>query len=137
MAKARVKWLEGMTYMGTDADGRGTLMSGDNGPGVSPMQMLLLGLGSCSSIDVVMILQKQRQQIIDVDIEIDGERGEEAPRPYKKIHMHYTLVGRDLDPSKVERALKLSTEKYCGVHGTLSAIADITYDYDIREPNDT
>lgn len=132
MAKTTVKWIDGMNYVGTDADGRGMLLSGSDGPGVSPMQALLLGLGSCASIDVVLILQKQRLQLDDIQVELDGERGEEAPRPYKKIHMHFILVGDALPEDKVERAIRLSTEKYCGAFGTLSGAADITWDYEIR-----
>lgn len=134
MAPARVKWIDGMNFVGTDGDGRGMLISGSKGPGVSPMQALLLGLGSCASVDVIMILQKQRLQLDDVEVEIDGTRGEEAPRPYKKIHMHFKLIGTDLPANKVERAIQLSTEKYCGAFGTLSASADITWDYEVLTP---
>jgi len=137
MAKARVKRIEGMSYMATDTDGNGIIISGDNSPGVSPMQTLLLGLGSCSTIDVVMILEKGRQQLDDIEVEIEGKRAEELPRPYETIHMHYTLKGKNLDTKKVERALELSTEKYCGVHATLSGVAKITYDYKIIETGES
>jgi putative redox protein len=138
MGKARVKWIDGMNYVGTDADGRGMLLSGSsNGPGVSPMQALLLGLGSCASIDVVMILQKQRLNLQDVEVEIEGERGEDAPRPFKKIHMHFIVIGEALPEDKVQRAISLSTEKYCGAFGTLSASADITWDFEIQDTSAT
>lgn len=137
MGKARVKWIDGMNYMGVDADGRGMLLSGSgDGPGVSPMQALLLGLGSCASIDVVMILQKQRLALDDVQVEVEGERGEEAPRPYKKIHMHFMVSGKALPEDKVVRAITLSTEKYCGAFGTLSASAEITWDYTITDTSE-
>ncbi len=131
---ARVKWIEDKTYLGIDANGRAALMSGGGeGPGVSPMQMLLLGLGGCSMVDVINILQKQRQPVEDVEVLLDGRRGEEWPRPWKTIHMHYVITGRGLDPAKVERAITLSVEKYCGVHATLSGVAQITHDFEIRE----
>lgn len=136
MAKARVKRIEGMNYLGIDADGRGALISGSSGPGVSPMQMLLLGLASCSSVDVALILEKQRLQLDDLEVEIEGTRDEEAPRPYKTIHMHFILTGSQLEPKKVERAIQLSTEKYCGAHGTLRGVADISWDYEIRNPQE-
>jgi putative redox protein len=134
MSKARVKWVEEKTFLGIDVNGRSAVMSASgDGPGVSPMQMLLLGLGGCSIYDVINILQKQRQPLLDVEIEIDGQRGEEGARPWQTIHMHFVVTGRGLDPSKVERAIDLSVEKYCGAHATLSGVAQITHDYEIRE----
>ena len=134
MSKTRVKWVEEKTYLGIDAHGRAALMSANSdGPGVSPMQMLLLGLGGCSTVDVVSILKKQRQPLEDVEIEFDAERGEEGARPWKTIHMHYVITGDGLDPRKVERAIALSVEKYCGAYATLATVATITHDYEIRD----
>lgn len=133
MSKTRVKWVEEKTYMGIDIHGQAALMSGGgDGPGASPMQMLLFGLGGCSIVDVVGILQKQRQPLEDVEIVFDAERGDEGARPWKTIHMHYIVTGAGLDPRKVERAIELSVEKYCGAHATLSGVADITHDFEIR-----
>jgi putative redox protein len=134
MTKARVKWVEEKTFLGIDINGKSAVMSASgDGPGISPMQMLLLGLGGCSIYDVINILQKQRQPLLDVEIEIDGQRGEEGARPWQTIHMHFVVTGRGLDPNKVERAIDLSVEKYCGAHATLSGVAQITHDYEIRE----
>ena len=134
VATTRVKWIEEKTYLGTDVHGRAALMSaGSDGPGVSPMQMLLLGLGGCTMYDVVNILQKQRQDLDDVQIELEAERSEEGARPWGKIHMHYIVIGRDIDPAKVERAINLSVEKYCGAHATLEGTAHITHDFEVRE----
>ncbi len=133
MAATRVKWIEGNTLLGTDVNGKAALMSGGgNGPGVSPMQMLLLGLGGCSVLDVIGILQKQRQPLTDLEIEIVGQRAEALPRPWETIHMHYIAIGDGLDPKKVERAIQLSVEKYCGAHATLAGVAQITHDFEIR-----
>lgn len=130
---ARVKWIEGNTYLGTDVNGRAAVMTGGaDGPGVSPMQMLLLGLGGCTMVDVISILQKQRQPLTDLEIEIDGQRAAELPRPWETIHLHYIVTGAGLDPHKVERAIDLSVEKYCGAHATLSGVAKITHDFEIR-----
>jgi putative redox protein len=132
MARTRVKWIEHKTFLGTGSNGNAALMtSGDEGPGVSPMQMLLLGLGGCASVDVVDILRKQRQPLQGLEVAVEGERGEEAPRPWQTIHMHFMVSGEGLDPAKVERAINLSVEKYCGVHATLSGIAHITHDFEI------
>jgi putative redox protein len=133
MTSARVKWIEGMTMLGIDGNGRSVVMSSSDGPGVSPMQMLLLGLGGCSMIDVVGILQKQREPLQDIEVVVDGERGAEYPKPWQTMHMHYIVTGAGLDAHKVERAINLSVEKYCGVHATLSGVAKITHDFEIRD----
>ena len=130
---ARVKWVEGNTFLGIDVNGKAALMTGGgDGPGVSPMQMLLLGLGGCSMVDVVSILQKQRQPLAEIEIEIDGQRATALPRPWETIHLHYIVTGRGLDPKKVERAIELSVEKYCGAHATLAGVAKITHDFELR-----
>lgn len=134
MSKALVKWIDGMNFVGIDADGRGTLISGGEGPGISPMQMLLLGLGSCASIDIVLILKKQHQAIEDIQVEVEGQRAANPPRPYENIHLHFLIKGTDLDSHKVERAIQLSTEKYCGVHATLMGVANITWDFEVTDP---
>ncbi|MEZ4726537.1 MAG: OsmC family protein [Caldilineaceae bacterium] len=132
---ARVKWIEGNTFLGIDVNGKAAVMSGGgDGPGVSPMQMLLLGLGGCSMVDVVSILQKQRQPLVDVEIQIDAKRADDLPRPWETIHLHYIVTGAGLDPNKVARAINLSVEKYCGAHATLSGVAKITHDFEIRMP---
>jgi len=96
------------------------------------MQMLLLGLGGCTAMDIVDILQKQHQPLEDVCVEISGERGEEWPKPWRTIHIHYVLTGAGLDPNKVERAIDLSVNKYCGAHATLVGVATITHDHELR-----
>ena len=130
--KARVKWVEERIFLGIDANGKSTVMSLPEGPGVGPMQMLLLGLGGCSMMDVAMILEKQRQPFAGLEVEIDGVRSEEAQRPWKDIHMHFIVTGDGVDSAKVERAIVLSVEKYCGAYATLSGTATITHDFEVR-----
>jgi putative redox protein len=132
MSTARVKLIEGKTFLGVDAYGHATLISTNDGPGVSPMQMLLMGVGGCSAIDVVDILRKQRQPLEGLEIEITGERGEEYPKPWTSMHIHYIAYGANLDPHKVERAIELSVEKYCGAHATVAGVAKMSHDYEIR-----
>lgn len=135
MVAANVKWVGGSNYLGLDGNNRAALMSsGGDGPGVSPMQMLLLGLGGCTMVDMISILQKQRKYIEGVEIVLEGERGAEWPKPWETIHMRYIITGAGLDPDRVKRAIKLSKEKYCGASATLSGVAKITYDFEIREP---
>jgi putative redox protein len=131
----RVKWIEGRAFLGVASNGATAVMAGGaDSHSVSPMQMLLLGLGGCSGIDVVDILRKQRQPFTGVEVLVEGERGDEAPRPWTKIHMHFVVTGDGLDPDKVKRAIDLGIEKYCGAHATLKGVAAITHDFEIRSP---
>ncbi len=132
----RVKWIEEKSFLGVGSNNRAVLMSSSDGPGVSPMQMLLLGLGGCASIDIVDILRKQRQPFEGLEVEVSGARGEELPKPWSEMHMHFIVTGA-VEPAKLERAIALSVEKYCGVHATLCGIATITWDYEVRPSSAT
>ncbi|TNE64301.1 MAG: OsmC family protein [Alphaproteobacteria bacterium] len=134
---ARVKWAGDMTFIGESPSGHAVVMdagasSGGLDHGIRPMEMLLLGMGGCSSIDVVMILKKARQKITDCWVELDAERADDHPKVFKKIHAHFVLTGQDLDKKHVERAIQLSMEKYCSASAQLAALATITTDYEIR-----
>lgn len=100
--------------------------------GLSPMQLLLAGIGGCSAIDVISILEKQKQKLTDLKVEIDGDKQklDAGYSEYKTIHMHFILSG-DLNPKKVERALELSITKYCSVSKALEKGSEISYDYKI------
>lgn len=133
MARTRVKWIEEKTFLGVGSNGHAALMSsGNDGPGVSPMQMLLLGLGGCASVDIVEILRKQRQPLEGVEVIVEGERSEEGARPWSTIHMHFVVSGDGMDEAKVARAIELSVLKYCGVHATLAGVAQITHDFTLQ-----
>jgi putative redox protein len=97
------------------------------------MQLLLLGLGGCASIDVVDISQKQRQPLASLEVIIDGERGEGVPAPWGQIHMHFIAAGAGLNDDKLERAIALGLEKYCGAYATLAGVANITWDYEVTD----
>lgn len=102
---------------------------GGHNKGMRPMQLLLSALGSCSAIDIISILRKQKQVIESFDIEVDGDRepvGIEGYSLFKTIEVNFILKG-NLDKDKVERAVKLSMEKYCSVTKTLEPTAKITY----------
>lgn len=100
--------------------------------GISPMQLLLAGIGGCSAIDVISILEKQKQPLEDLKVEVDGDRQHTkiGYSEFKTIHLKFVLKG-DLDPKKVERALKLSITKYCSVSKALEKGSDISYEYKI------
>lgn len=133
MASTRVKWIENKTFLGVGSNNNTVVMSsGDDGLGVGPMQMLLLGLGGCASIDVVAIMNKQRQPLAGLEVLIEGERSSEGARPWRAINMRFIVTGDNLDAAKVQRAVDLSVEKYCGVHATLSGVATITHSVEIH-----
>lgn len=136
--KVRVKWVEGSRFVGESGSGHAVVMEGlapegKTSIGISPMEMLLLGVGGCTSIDVVTILQKAREKVTDCVVEIEGERADEIPKVYKRIHVHYTVTGHGLKPSAVEHAIKLSAEKYCSATIMLAATAKVTHDFEIVE----
>ena len=92
-----------------------------------------MGAGGCSAIDVVHILRKARQDLVDCVVELEAERAAEDPKVFTRIHLHYVVTGRGLNPAQVERAIKLSKEKYCSATIMLAKTAEITSDYEIRE----
>ena len=136
--KARVKLIEGVSFSGQSESGHTVVMDGppDSGGknlGVRPMEMLLLGLGGCSAFDVVHILRKGRQQVTDCIADIDAERAPTDPKVFTKIHVHFTVAGKALDPKRVEQAVKLSAEKYCSASIMLGKTAAITHDFEVVE----
>lgn len=136
--KARVKWVENVCFMAESESGHAVVMDGapDIGGknlGPRPMEMLLMGTGGCTSVDVIMILQKSRQDVVDCEVEIDAERATDHPKVFTRIHMHFTVKGRGLKPEMVERAIKLSAEKYCSASIILGKTAEMTHDFEIVE----
>jgi putative redox protein len=112
-----------------DMDGSPEIGGQDQGP--RPMQVLLMALGGCSSMDVLSILKKMRQEVQDYKVVIDGEREDGAiPSVFRKIHVHFILKG-NLDPEKVKQAIALSMDKYCSVSAMLQHDAEITHDFEI------
>ncbi|MET1256301.1 OsmC family protein [Aliikangiella maris] len=130
--KVTTQWQNDLVFKGETADGHQILMDSD-GKHASPMQMVLLAIGGCSSIDVVMILQRARQDITDCHCEITGDRAETIPKVFEKIHAHYTVKGRNLNQEQVKRACNLSMEKYCSVSLMLKGKVEVTYSVDIIE----
>lgn len=136
--KARVKLLEDVCFVGQSESGHSVVMdgapeAGGKNLGVRPMEMLLMGLGGCSAFDVVMILRKSRQQVTDCVADLDATRAESDPKVFTKIHVHFTVTGKSLDPKRVEQAVKLSAEKYCSASIMLGKTAELTHDFSIRE----
>jgi putative redox protein len=134
--KARVKWVEEVTFLGEAASGHAVVMdgppeSGGRNLGIRPMEMLLLGMGGCTAFDVVMILKKARQVVTDCVVEMQAERAATDPRVFTRIHVHFVVTGSGLSDKQVARAVELSAEKYCSASIMLSKSVDITHGYEI------
>ena len=99
----------------------------------SPMELLLLALGSCTGVDVVSILRKRREQVNGYRVEVRGERRGEHPRSYSKLEVHHIVTGRNISERSVEKAIKLSEEQYCSVAATLRPAAEIVSTFEIIE----
>lgn len=132
-----VKWIDGVSFVGESETGHAVVMDGapENGgrnTGMRPMEMLLIGMGGCTSFDVVAILKKARQPIVNCVAEIDAVRAEEIPKVFTKIHVHFVVTGDNLNETQVERAVKLSAEKYCSASIMLSKSVEITYDFEVK-----
>jgi len=136
--KARLKLIENVCLLGEADSGHGIVIDGapeigGRNLGTRPMELVLIGLGGCSAMDVLSILKKQRQTVTDFMIEAQAQRREEEPKVFTEIHLHYIIKGRGLKENHVKRALELSTQKYCSVSAMLDKTAKITYDYEMIE----
>tara|TARA_Y100001934_G_scaffold227171_1_gene272827 strand:+ start:2765 stop:3169 length:405 start_codon:yes stop_codon:yes gene_type:complete len=132
-----IKWKGGVSFLGESGNGHSVLMDGapeigGRGLGLRPMEMLLMGAGGCTALDVVMILKKGRQEIFDCVVDIEADRSKTEPKVFTRIHYHFILTGKNLKPQKVERAINLSAEKYCSASIMLGKTAHISHDYEIR-----
>ena len=134
-----VKWAGEAAYEATSGSGHTVRMDGpeDHGgtnSGPRPMETLLMGVGGCSSFDVVHILKKSRQTVTGCVARIDAERADEVPAVFTKIHLHFEVSGENLKESVVKRAVSLSAEKYCSASIMLGkAGVEITHSYEIVE----
>jgi putative redox protein len=95
------------------------------------MELVLIGTGGCSAYDVVSILEKGREPIEDVVVELDADRAEGTPAVFTRIHMHFIVTGRGVNPVKVERAIQLSVEKYCSASAMMAKTAEVTHDFEV------
>lgn len=136
--KARVKWVQDVMFVGESGSGHSVVMdgapeAGGRNLGVRPMEMLLLGLAGCSGFDVVLILKRGREKVTDCVVEVDADRAETDPKIFTNIRMRYIVTGRSLDRAKVERAVKLSEEKYCSASAVIGKTAQISSTIEIVE----
>jgi len=136
--ECKINWLasSGMAFMAET--GTGHILNMDGAPEAGgrnlaprPMELMLAGAGGCTAFDVVLILQRSRQNISACEVSLQAERAETDPKVFTKINLHFTVKGKDLDPSKVERAINLSHDKYCSASAMLGKTAEITHSFEI------
>lgn len=136
--RARVQLVEGMTFVAESGSGHAVVVDaspdvGGRNLGARPMELVLMGTGTCSAIDVVHILRKARQAITGCTIDLEADRAEDDPKVFTRIRFHYVVTGKGLAETQVERAIKLSKQKYCSATAILAKTAQIEWDYEIRE----
>lgn len=136
--RARIKWKDGMSFLGESGSGHAVLMdgppeAGGRNLGPRPMEMVLMGAGGCAAFDVILILKKGRQAVSDCVVEIEAQRATEDPKVFTHIHFHFILTGKNLKPQQIERAISLSAEKYCSASIMLGKMAEMTHDFEILE----
>ncbi len=136
MAEAKVTLVQDMQFNGQATSGHTLTMdaddaSGGHNAGFRPMELLLVGFGGCSGMDVISILRKKRQNVSGLEINVKGEKTEDYPKIYKEVHIEYVVKGKGIDKEAVERAIHLSLDKYCSVGATLAKSGTITHSYKI------
>lgn len=130
-----------MAFKATAGSGHTLMMDanpqhGGNNRGFSPMELLLVGLGGCTGMDVIAILRKMRQEVDDYQIEVEGTRRDEHPQVYTDIRVVHVLRGQNLDPAKVARAVELSATRYCSASAMLSMAAKVDHTFRLEDLND-
>lgn len=131
--KARIKWVEGVSFVAETGSGHALVVdgapeAGGRNLGPRPMELFLAGAAACTAFDVVWILRKARQAVSDCVVEAEGERAPKDPKVFTRIHLTYRVAGKGLKAAQVERAVKLSKEKYCSATLMLSKSAEITFE---------
>lgn len=136
--KTRITWLEDMTYVARSPSGHALVLDGPpelggHNLGPRPMEMVLMGMGGCTAVDVVHILRKARQDLRGCELQVEAERADSDPKVFTRIRVHFILTGKDLSAKHVERAMELSAEKYCSASIMLGKTARISHTFEIRE----
>jgi putative redox protein len=133
--EATVSWVNNLTFLGRSGSGHVVVFDADRDSNTAPtpMEMLLMSAGACSSVDVVGILQKARQQVQHCEVQLSAERAETVPKVFTKLHLHFVVTGTDVSEKQVERAVKLSAEKYCSVSIMLAQSVKVTHSFSIKQ----
>jgi len=138
MVEAKVTLVDNMQFEGSSSSGHMLTMdadddSGGHNKGFRPMELLLVGFGGCSGMDVISILRKKRQNVTGLEMNVKGKKADSYPHVYTDVHIEYVVKGKGVEKEAVERAINLSLEKYCSVGATLAKAGKITHSYRIIE----
>lgn len=136
--KATLKWVDGFQFVGESKSGHAIVIDGSKSAGaagtaMTPMELLLVGVGGCAGMDVISILQKKKQDVHGLSIVVNGKTAQEYPKRYTEIDIEFIVSGKDIEESAVKRAIDLSMEKYCSVKATLEGSATFTFSYKIEQ----
>jgi len=134
--KVKIRQIDGIALAGAGDTNHWVGMDGPeefggHAAGSRPIELLLMSLGGCTGMDVISILKKKRVKLDDFRIEIDADRAEEHPRVFTAINLHFIFIGKGIRPKDVERAIELSSTKYCPASAMLRKSVKITHDYEI------
>ena len=136
MVSAKVTYVKGMQFVGDSSSGHAVVMDSDSSAGghdtgPRPMEMLLIGAGGCSGMDVISILKKKRQHVTGFEIQVKGKKAEDFPKKFTEITLEFIIRGKNISEEAVKRSIELSMNKYCSVKATLEGTAKIKYSYKI------
>lgn len=136
MSEAKITYVDGLQFVAAATSGHAVVMDGDvevggRDTGPRPMEMLLMGIGGCSGMDVISILKKKKQDVKGLEINVKGDKAENYPKKFTDINLEFVVRGKNISEDAVKRAVELSMEKYCSVKATLEGSARITYNYRI------
>lgn len=132
--EAQVKWVDGLTFIGHSSSGHSMVMDGNGGTTApSPMEMVLMAAGGCSSVDVINGLKQAQQEVYGCTASLTTERRESAPRVFTQINLHFVVRGANIDSDVVERVVTNSLEKYCSVCLMLGESVKMTHSWEITE----
>lgn len=136
--KAKLTYTNGLQFVGQADSGHAIVLDSDSSvggqnTGLRPMELLAIGLGGCSGMDVASILKKKKEKLTALEVYVEGRKAEDHPQKYTNMHIDFVVRGRDLSEEAVKKAVQLSMEKYCSVKATLEGTASITFNYRIIE----
>lgn len=132
MPVTTVRWVSDKQFVGMDSRSQSIVLSGDDpAKGVSPSQVLLIGLSACTAYDVLSIMEKKRKPLASLEVIATGERDENPPWAYHHIHLKFIVSGGNLTEKALTQAINLSQEKFCSVAATVRGVADITTEFEI------
>ncbi|GAB4441529.1 MAG: OsmC family protein [Chloroflexi bacterium OHK40] len=133
MAQIALTWIERKRFLGVDSTSHSVVLSGGDDVGVKPSDTLLIALGACAAYDVVEILQKQRLDLRRLAVLVDGEQAEQAPWPYRRIHLRVAAAAPGLRHEQLARATDLALNKYCSVRASLHPEIEVSFEVSVEE----